>query len=100
MNQLGILARIKAKPGKEAAVETLLKSALSLANQEAATPVWYALKISSDTFGIFDAFAGEKGRKAHLEGAIAQALMAQAPDLLSEPPTLEMVDILAEKLAS
>lgn len=100
MTKLGILARLKAKPGKELEVEKLLQTALGLAKAEAATPVWFALKISSGTYGIFDAFAEENGRQAHLKGPIAQALMAVAPHLLSEPPTLEMVDILGEKVAS
>jgi len=33
--KLGILATLKAKPGKEAELEAFLKSALPLANQEA-----------------------------------------------------------------
>jgi hypothetical protein len=73
------------------AVEALLKSALPLANAETATTVWFALKIGPSTFGIFDAFPDESGRQAH-------ALMAKAPELLSQPPTIEPVDVLAAKL--
>ena len=43
----GILATLKAKPGKEAEVEEFLKSALPLANQEPATTVWFALKLNA-----------------------------------------------------
>jgi quinol monooxygenase YgiN len=99
MNKVAILARLEAKPGKEMDLESLLISALGLANAESETPVWYALKLSHSTYGIFDAFAAESGRQAHLHGHIAQALMAQAPHLLAEAPQLQMVDILAEKLA-
>jgi xanthine/CO dehydrogenase XdhC/CoxF family maturation factor len=35
------------------------------------------------TFGIFDAFPDEQGRQAHLSGKVAQALMANASELLS-----------------
>jgi len=94
-----LLARLEAKPGKEGAVQDLLVSALALANQEARTTVWFALKLGPSTFGVFDAFADEAGRQAHLEGAIAQALMANAPTLLSEPPRIDPVDVLAAKLA-
>jgi quinol monooxygenase YgiN len=97
---LGILATLKAKPGKEDDVEEFLKSALPLANQEEATTVWFALRIGPSTFGIFDAFTDETGRAAHLSGPIASALMAKWQELLSEPPTIEKVDVLAAKLLS
>jgi len=41
--------------------------------------VWFALQLGPSTFGIFDAFFDEAGRQAHLNGAIAQALGANAP---------------------
>lgn len=98
MVNVGILARVVAKPGKEAEVEGFLKSALPLAEAEAATAVWFAIKLGPREFGIFDAFATDDGRKAHLAGAIAQALMAKAEELLAEPPRIELVDVLATKL--
>ncbi|MDQ3488936.1 MAG: antibiotic biosynthesis monooxygenase [Acidobacteriota bacterium] len=98
MVQVGLLARLEAKPGKEGEVEALLKGALPLANAEAATTVWFALKLGPTTFGIFDAFADDAGRQAHLAGQIAAALMAKAPELLAQPPTIEKVDVLAAKL--
>jgi quinol monooxygenase YgiN len=98
--ELGILATLKAKPGKETEVEQFLKSALPLANQEAGTIVWFALRLNADTFGIFDAFANEAGRKAHLSGPIAAALMANWKELLSEPPDIQMADVLAAKTVS
>ena len=50
------------------------------------------------TFGIFDTFPDDSGRQAHLAGRVAAALMAKASDLLSQPPTIEKVDVLAAKL--
>jgi quinol monooxygenase YgiN len=97
---VGILATLKVKPGKEDDVEEFLKSALPLANQEEATTVWFALRIGPSTFGIFDAFTDETGRAAHLSGPIASALMAKWQELLSEPPIIEKVDVLAAKLLS
>ena len=93
-----LLARLEAKPGKEAAVRDLLVSAAALANQEARTTVWFALKLGPSTFGVFDAFADDAGRQAHLNGPIAQALMAKAPELFSKPPQIDPVDVLAAKL--
>ena len=100
MVHVALLARLEAKPGKEAQVAELLTSALPLANAEAATTVWFALKLGPSTFGIFDAFADDAGRQAHLAGQIAAALMAKAPELLAQAPTIESVDILAAKLPS
>jgi quinol monooxygenase YgiN len=97
---VGILATLKAKPGKEDDVEEFLKSALPLANQEEATTVWFALRLGPSTFGIFDAFTDETGRAAHLSGPIASGLIAKWQELLSEPPIIEKVDVLAAKLLS
>ena len=98
MVRVGLLVRLQAKPGKEAEVASFLESGLALANQEAATVVWFALLLGPSTFGIFDAFADDAGRKAHLGGQIAAALMAKAADLLAEPPKIEQVDVLAAKI--
>jgi quinol monooxygenase YgiN len=94
-----LLARLEAKRGKEAAVQDLLTSAVALANQEARTTVWFALKLGPSTFGVFDAFADEDGRQAHLNGPIAQALIANAPELFSKAPQIDPVDVLGAKLA-
>ena len=97
MVKFAILARVEAKPGKEEAVENFLKSALALAQEEEQTISWYALKIGPSTFGIFDTFDDEAGREAHLGGKIAAALMQHADELLSVPPVIEKVDLLAVK---
>ena len=97
MVSVAILAQMKAKPGKEAAVEAFLKSALVLANQEMGTTVWFALKLDASTFGIFDAFANDADRDAHLSGPIATALIANAEELLAHPPTIGKVEVLAAK---
>ena len=97
MVKYAILARVEAKAGKENDVEQFLKSALAMAQEEEQTVSWYALKIGPSTFGIFDTFDAEDGRQAHLNGKIAAALMANADVLLSKPPVIEMVDLLAVK---
>lgn len=99
MISLGLFVRLEAKPGKEKEVAAFLKQGLQMANQEATTPVWFALQLGRSTFGIFDAFADETGRQAHLNGPIAKALMANAPDLFAAPPAIEKTQILGAKLA-
>ncbi len=98
MVKVALFVRLQAKPGREADVMSFLEKGLALANQEATTPVWFALRVGPSTFGIFDAFADEAGRSAHLSGPIAAALMANAADLLTEAPQIEYVDVLGTKL--
>lgn len=97
METLALLARVEAKPGKEQQAADFLKSALTLAEAEPGTIRWYALQIGPSTFGIFDTFADEAGRDAHLSGEIAKALMAHADELLTAAPVIEKVDLLAVK---
>ncbi|HKD53372.1 MAG TPA: antibiotic biosynthesis monooxygenase [Steroidobacteraceae bacterium] len=100
MLKYALWVRLEAKPGKENAVAEFLNSGLQMATQEARTPVWFALKLGPSTFGIFDAFADDGGRQAHLDGAIAQALKAQAPQLFAKPPVIESVDVLGAKVSA
>ena len=97
MEKFAILARVEAKPGKEAEVLEFLKSALPLSQDEPGTIRWYALQIGPSTFGIFDTFETAEGRMAHLNGPIAAALMANAAALLAKDPIIEMVDLIAIK---
>ena len=98
MLKVALLVRLEAAAGKADEVAKFLEAGLALANQEVTTPVWFALRLGPSTFGIFDAFADESGRQAHLNGPIAQALMAKAQDLLASPPVIEHVDVLGAKL--
>ena len=99
MSKLGLLVRLEAKAGKEKAVEDLITSAVSLAEKEGYTKTWYAFRINKSTFGIYDTFQNEEGRKSHLNGKIAQALMSNAPELLVDAPVIEPLDVLAVKTA-
>jgi quinol monooxygenase YgiN len=98
MYRVALFVRLEAKTGKEHEVEKFLATGLALANQEATTPVWFALRLGPTTFGVFDAFTDESGRHAHLNGPIATALMAHAPELLSSPPVIERIDVLGAKV--
>ena len=98
MVTVGLLVRLEAKPGKEADVEQFLKGGLAIVQDEPATTAWFAIRMGPSTFGIFDVFPDDSGRQAHLAGRVAAALMAQAPDLLAQPPNIEQLDVLASKL--
>ena len=96
--KLALFARLEAKPGKEEAVAAFLREGLALANQEATTLMWFALRVGPTTFAIFDTFGDEAGRQRHLGGPIAQALMAQASALFAVPPAIEPLEVLGAKL--
>jgi quinol monooxygenase YgiN len=98
MVTLGLLVPMKAKPGKEADVETFLQGGLSLVQDEPETTAWFAIRLGPSEFAIVDFFPDDSGRRAHLSGKVAEALMAQAPDLLAEPPEIRQADVLAAKL--
>ena len=100
MLTLSLFVRLEAKPGKEDEVAAFLEQGLQLARQEKTTPLWFALRLSKSTFAVFDAFTDEAGRQAHLNGPIAKALMAQAPNLLTTPPVIEPLEVLGAKLPS
>jgi len=94
----GLLVRLEAKPGIEDQVENFLVSALPLVRQEPATTAWFAIHFGGSEYGIFDVFPDDAGRDAHLSGPIAKALMANAETLLSKPPQIQKLDVLAYKL--
>ena len=95
---VGLWVRLEAKPGKEGDVEAFLNSGRALVDDEPETIAWFAVRLSSTTFAIFDAFASETGREAHLSGRVAAALMENAGELLAQGPTIEKVDVIASKL--
>lgn len=97
MDKLAVLVLLNAKPGKEKEVEQFLELAQPLALREPGTSTWYAVRLGSGRYGIFDTFKDEAGRNAHFNGEIAKALFAKAEDLFSTPPQVEKLDILAAK---
>jgi quinol monooxygenase YgiN len=97
MAKFAIWAMVESKPGKEREVQEFLKSAQPLAEREEGTLTWYAVKISPSKFGIFDTFATDSSREAHLAGDIARALVAKAKELFAKDPEIHKIDIIAAK---
>jgi quinol monooxygenase YgiN len=95
--KLGALATLEAKDGKADELAAFLTAGRELALAEEGTVTWYAFKIDSTTFGVFDTFESEDGRNAHFNGAIPAALGRVAPELLAKEPDIKQVDILAVK---
>jgi quinol monooxygenase YgiN len=97
MDRFALLAQLRARPGRERAVEEFLASARPLVLEETGTTTWYAVRFDSSLYGIFDAFPDQEGRDAHLNGQIAKLLFARAEELFAEPPVIQMLDVLASK---
>ena len=94
MEAIGLLVTLEARAGKEADAEAFLRAAQPLALNEQATLKWYAIKIGPRKFGIFDTFANEAGRNAHLTGDIAKVLGARASELFEIPPQVDKIEVL------
>ena len=98
MTQHALYVQLEAKPGKEQEVASFLSGARSMVNDEPDTTAWFAIRMGPRTFGIFDAFANERGREAHLKGKLATELNAKASQLFTTAPEIRRVDVLADKL--
>jgi quinol monooxygenase YgiN len=94
---LGILALLEAKAGKGDELAAFLKAGRDLAVAEEGTVTWYAFKISDTSYGIFDTFATDDARTAHINGQIPAALAEVSADLLLRAPEIRPVNVLAVK---
>ncbi len=98
MTNLALDVQLEAKPGMEQEVAKFLSGSRRMVVGEPETTAWFAMKMGRRSFGIFDAFANEHGRQAHLQGKVAQELMAKAPQLFEKAPQIHRIEILADKL--
>ena len=98
MTQHALYVQLEAKPGKEQEVATFLSGARRMIDDEPDTMAWFAIKMGPRTFGIFDAFAHERGRDAHLAGKVATQMMSKASQLFAKQPEFQRVEVLADKL--
>uniref|UniRef100_UPI00068A4F75 putative quinol monooxygenase n=1 Tax=Paracoccus sphaerophysae TaxID=690417 RepID=UPI00068A4F75 len=91
-----LLVRLEALPGREDDVRGFLNQGLSIVEGEPKTVRWFGIQFGPSSFGIFDAFPDEDGRQAHLSGEVAKAL-GENTGVLFEKPTIEQLDVVAEK---
>lgn len=94
---LAILALLKAKPDKADELDSFLRSARDTAAAEEGTVTWYSFRVDETTFGVFDTFAGEEGRQAHLNGEVAAQLGEKAGEWLVAEPDIKLIDLIAVK---
>ena len=82
MVTVGLLVRLEAQAGREDELAQFPQGALPLVNDEPETVAWFAVRLGERT----------------LNGPVAAALLGRADELLSAPPSIEHVDVLAVKL--
>ncbi len=87
----------EAKPGKQDELIEWLRKSLDDVMNEAGTITWYAFRIDDTTFGVFDTFEDEIGRHAHINGKVTESLGQLTSKLLTGPPQVRQIDILAMK---
>jgi hypothetical protein len=98
MTTKGLWVYLEALPGKQAEVEEFLRAGGEIVQSgEPATESWYAVKLSPSTYGIFDTFADDSGRNAHLAGRVAASLKAKARELFANEPIMSKIEVLAAK---
>lgn len=97
MARYALYVSLEPKPGKQAEVEAFLKQGAQLAKSEPGTTTWYGIRHADGTYAVFDTFDDEAGRDAHLNGAIARALMAKADELFANAIQIHRMEILADK---
>lgn len=97
MIKVGLLALVEAEPAHADEVGKLLTDAVTLAERESGTTVWFAFRIDETSFGVFDAFGDDEARQTHLHGEIASALLGSTA-LLTREPDIRPVDVLAWKV--
>jgi quinol monooxygenase YgiN len=95
--KLGFLVTLEAKDGKGEELGEFLRAGREFAAAEEQTITWYAFRIDATHYGIFDTFASEDGRQAHIAGPLAEALGKAADELLASEPSIRPVDVIAVK---
>ena len=93
-----LFVSMEAKPDQAEELQTFLREAQVLAEQETGTAAWFALRMGPTTFAIFDAFPDEESRRQHLDGELSRHLGSRADDLLVKPPQVDQLDVIAGKL--
>ncbi|HEX5088357.1 MAG TPA: antibiotic biosynthesis monooxygenase [Nocardioides sp.] len=93
----GLLAILEVQAGKGEEMAAFLEKARAMAAAEEGTVTWYAFRLGETTYGIFDTFADEDARQAHLSGQIPAALGQVGHRILAADPDIRQVDVVAVK---
>lgn len=91
--------QIEARPGQEDAVVQMLSDIRACVEDEPATGPWFAVRFSTTSFGIFEAFPDLAGRQAHVEGGGGKIFrdIERMNAILEGAAQVHRVDVLMSK---
>ena len=97
-SDLIVIARAKAKPGKENALQQALIDVAKPTRAQPGSVAFSLFRSKEDPSVIigFERWASSKDHEKHLQGPHVQKLMAAMSDLLAEPPQITSYNIVNE----
>lgn len=93
----GLLIRIEARPDRTDDLEARLAAVVDIVRDEGLATAWFALRLGSTSYAVFDVFKTVADRDAHL-AANGPALRAAGAELFATAPEIGTVDVLAAVL--
>ncbi|HEX7638765.1 MAG TPA: hypothetical protein VF457_10240 [Burkholderiaceae bacterium] len=84
----------------EDTMDTFLEDLSAEVSWEKTTQAWFGIRYMRGEFGVFVCFHDEAGRAAHEAGPTAAKLLAAEHKLMTAPPKVSRLEILASKMPS
>ena len=98
MNGLTVMARAKAKPGREAELEQAMRAVVTPTHQEAGCLRYTVHRsvIDPSEFATIERWISKEAVDQHFATPHVQALLKKVPDLLMQPPDITLYELLPE----
>ena len=93
-----VVVKLLAKPETAEEVAAFLVGTITLANEEAGTPVWFSVRSNETTFWVFDAFTSEARLRAHAVAPFPEMLRRDNGRLFAAPPEVSVSTVLGAKV--
>ena len=96
--ELTVIARAKAKPGREADLERALRAMVGPSHDEQGCVRYTVHRSVGDrsNFATVERWTSKEAIDRHFAAPHTQALMARIPELLAEPPDISIFEMLSE----
>lgn len=82
----------------EDTMDTFLEDLSAEVSWEKTTLAWFGIRYMRGEFGVYACFDDDAGREAHLAGTAAANFLAAEKRLMSAPPRLTRIEVLASKM--
>jgi quinol monooxygenase YgiN len=98
MAELTVIARAKAKAGREADLERAMRAAVAPSHDEPGCLRYTVHRSLNDpaSFVTVERWVSKEAIDRHFVAPHTQALMKQIPELLAEPPDISVFELLPE----